>query len=112
MPTLQFEPKITTDLQIDWRRPASSQASDQFADQLADRLKRNADADRREPPARHPHAVSEPVSGRSTRVVVSHARTLRGEAKEIDDTGARLTNQKRHNGGSLEIGPELSSLSS
>ena len=95
MPTILFDPKITTDLPIDWRRPASSQASDQFADLLADRLKRNADADRREPPARRPHAVSEPVSGRSTHVVVSHARTLRGEAKEIEDTGARLTNQKQ-----------------
>jgi flagellar hook-length control protein FliK len=95
MPTVQFDPKITTDLPIDWRRPASNQASDQFADLLADRLKRNADADRREPPAKRPHAVSEAVSGRSTRVVVSHARTVPGEAEEIEDTGARRTNQKR-----------------
>jgi len=98
MNTVQFEPKITTDLQIDRRRPAaghgSGPGSDPFADLLADQLKRRFEADQTDSDARCRHPVSDPVSGRPPRVVLAQARTLRGEAKEVEDPdGRRLTDQ-------------------
>jgi hypothetical protein len=89
MNTVQFDPKIATDLQIDWRRHASAHNSDPFADLLSDRLKRHVDADRRDPDAKRSHAASDPISGRPPRLVVAHARTIRGEAKEVDHPADR-----------------------
>ena len=89
MNTVQFDPKIATDLQIDWRRHASAQNSDLFADLLSDRLKRHVDADRHESDARRSHTASDPISGRPPRLVIAHARTIRGEAKQVEDSADR-----------------------
>lgn len=83
MSTVQFDPKIATDLQIDWRRPSSGQASDPFADLLA---KHRLDEDDGDSDARRRHLASDPVSGRPPRVAIAHARTIRGEAKEVKDS--------------------------
>ena len=97
MNTVQFDPKITTDVQIDWRRHATSHGSDPFADLLADRLKHRVGSDPKDGDARRRHPVSDPVSGRPPRVVLAHARTLRGEAKEVEDADdQRLTDQTEH----------------
>jgi flagellar hook-length control protein FliK len=95
MQSIHLDPKITTDLQIDWRRPDSGQTADLFADLLADRMKQQANADRRTPAARRPHPPTESVSGKPPRPVIVHLRTVRGEAKEIDEPGARLGHEKR-----------------
>src|SRR5262245_16778786 len=95
MPTIQFDPKISTDLPVSWQRPASGQAADMFADLLADRLKQNVEADRRPAaPKRHQHA-SDAAPGRPSRMVVAHARAERGEAKEMEHAGASLTDQRQ-----------------
>jgi len=85
MSTVQFEPKITSDLQIDWRRQASGQSSDLFADLLSDRLKRRVDADQHDPDARRRTLASDPICGRPPRLVIARARTLRGEATEVEN---------------------------
>jgi len=89
MDSIQFEPKIVGDLQIDWRRRSSGQGSDMFADLLAQQLKRRSEADqqdiatRRREDAAPQSSTSEPVSNRPTRVVLAHARTIAGEAKKV-----------------------------
>jgi flagellar hook-length control protein FliK len=95
MDSVLFEPKIATDLRVDWRRQTPSQGSDMFGDLLADQLKRRAEADqqdldlrRRERPAPTRQA-SDPVSGRPARVVLANTKTIRGEAKEVDDGAER-----------------------
>ncbi|WP_119301916.1 flagellar hook-length control protein FliK [Dongia deserti] len=94
MQTIQFDPKITTDLPINWHRPGSGQASDMFADLLADRMKQNVQADRREPVVKRHQHPSDPVSGHPPRIVISHAHTMRGEAKEMKDACRDLTDQR------------------
>jgi flagellar hook-length control protein FliK len=94
MSTVQFEPKITTDLQIDWRRPAS-----QGADPFADLLKRHFEIDRPDRAPKRRDEAADPVSGRPPRVTIAHARTLRGEAKEIEDADRRLMDQTDHEEG-------------
>jgi hypothetical protein len=95
MPSIQFDPKIATDLPVGWQRPSNGQTADMFADLLADRMKQNVEADRREPaPKRHQH-TSDAAPGRPSRVVVTHPRTERGEAKAIEDTSARLKDQRQ-----------------
>jgi hypothetical protein len=95
MATVQFAPKIATDLQIDWRRQNPGAGADMFTDLLADQMKRRADeaqqeldAQRREP-SRAWNQASDPVSGRPARVIVSTPKTIRGEAKQVDDTADR-----------------------
>jgi flagellar hook-length control protein FliK len=98
MDPVQFEPKITTDLQIDWRRP-SREGSDPFADLLAERLKKRFESDRHDASERRRHPVADPVSGRPPRVVITHPRTLRGEAREIDNLDdRRLPDQRDRHG--------------
>ena len=94
MDSVLFEPKIATDLKVDWRQ-TPSQGSDMFGDLLADQLKRRAEADRqdldlrwRERPAPTRQAA-DPVSGRPARVVFANTKTIRGEAKEVDDGAER-----------------------
>lgn len=86
MSMIQFEPRITTELPIDWQRPSSGQSADLFADLLADRLKQHAEADRRDHSPRRHQPPADPLPGRAPRVVVPHARTLRGEARAVEDT--------------------------
>ena len=81
MSTVQFEPKVTADFQIDWRRPSS-----QGADPFADLLKRHAETDQRDRAPKKREEAADPVSGRPPRVVIAHERTLRGEAKRIEDS--------------------------
>ncbi|HEX6117969.1 MAG TPA: flagellar hook-length control protein FliK [Dongiaceae bacterium] len=58
-------------------------------------MKRRAEADqqdldtRRREASRLRRQESDPVSGRSPRVTVAHPKTLRGEAKEVDESGKR-----------------------
>ena len=104
MQSIRFDPKITTDLPIDWRRPDSGQTADLFADLLADRMKQQVDADRRTPAAKRPHPPSESTSGKPPRPAIVHPRTVRGEAKEIDEPGPRLGHQKH--GAAEETCPE------
>ena len=65
-----------------------------FADLLADRLKQNAEADRRQPAPKRRQSVPDPLAGLPSRLVVTHPRTVRGEAKEVEDTSARLADQR------------------
>lgn len=95
MSTVQFDPRITTDLQIDWRRRPSGHGSDLFADLLADRLKARFDDDRRDPDARRPHPASDALSGRPPRVAIAHERTLRGEARVLEDDDRCLTDHRK-----------------
>jgi hypothetical protein len=96
MPTIQLDPKISTDLPVSWQRPASGQAADMFADLLADRMKQNVEADRRPAaPKRHQHA-SDAAPGRPSRIVVAHTRAERGEAKEVEHAGTSLTDQRQN----------------
>jgi hypothetical protein len=88
MSTVQFDPKITPEFQIDWRRPSS-----QGADPFSDLLKRHFDTDQRPRAPKLREEAADPVSGRPPRVVVAHAKTLRGEAKRIEDADRRLTDQ-------------------
>jgi flagellar hook-length control protein FliK len=90
MSTVQFEPKITPDFQLDWRRP-SSQAADPFADLL----KRHVEVDQRARAPKKREDAADPVSGRPPRVVVAHERTLRGEAKRVDDADRCLPRSER-----------------
>ena len=80
MSTVQFEPKITPDFQLDWRRPSS-----QGADPFADLLKRHVEIDQRPRAPKKREDTADPVSGRPPRVVIAHERTLRGEAKRVED---------------------------
>lgn len=80
MSTVQFEPKITPDVQIDWRRPPS-----QGTDPFTDFLKQHFDVDQRAHAPKKREEAAEPVSGRPPRVVFAHAKTLRGEAKRVED---------------------------
>jgi hypothetical protein len=80
MSTVQFEPKITADFQIDWRRNAS-----RGADPFADLLKQHLEADRQAARMRRHADAADPLSGRPPRIVITHPKTLRGEAKEVDD---------------------------
>ena len=95
MDPVQFEPKIATDLQANWRRPNTGAGTDMFTDLLADHMKRRAEADQQDLDARRREASrsqregSDPVSGRPPRVAVAHPKTLRGEAKEVDDSADR-----------------------
>jgi len=95
MDPVQFEPKIATDLQANWRRPNTGSGTDVFTDLLADHMKRRAEADQQDLDARRREASrsqregSDPVSGRPPRVAVAHPKTLRGEAKEVDQSGER-----------------------
>lgn len=89
MDPVQFEPRITTDLQIDWRRHSAGQGADPFSDLLADQLKKRADSGQPDITARRRPQAADPVSGRPPRIVIAHARTLRGEAKEIDNPDDR-----------------------
>lgn len=94
MQSIQFDPKITTDPQIDRRRPASGPTSDPFADQL----KRRFDADQRELRLRR-REESEPLSGRKPGLVIAHAKTLRGEAKEAEHPDDRCLTDESPCGG-------------
>jgi flagellar hook-length control protein FliK len=78
MSTVQFEPKVTADFQIDWRRPSTQ-------DPFSDLLKRHFDIDQRARAPKQREEAADPVSGRPPRVVIAHERTLRGEAKRIED---------------------------
>src|SRR5262245_19390940 len=94
MSTVQFEPKITTDLQIDWRRHNAGAGADAFTDLLAEQMKRRADADRQALDTHRsqvqPHHDSpDPLSGRNARVTIAHPKTLRGEARHIDEHSER-----------------------
>jgi hypothetical protein len=66
-----------------------------FTDLLADQMKRRAEADqqdldtRRREASRLRRQESDPVSGRPPRVTVAHPKTLRGEAKEVHESGER-----------------------
>ena len=79
MSTVQFEPKVTADFQIDWRRPSTQ-------DPFADLLKRHFEIDQRAHAPKRREEAADPVSGRPPRVVIAHQRTLRGEAKRIEDS--------------------------
>ena len=48
-----------------------------------------ADSDQQDIASRRRHQAADPVSGRPPRIVIAHARTLRGEAKEIDNSDDR-----------------------
>jgi flagellar hook-length control protein FliK len=86
MQNIQFDPRITTDLQIDWRRPDSGQTADLFADLL----KRRFDTDQRDVSPRRREELADRLSGRPPRLVIAQAKTLRGEAKEVDTEDRRL----------------------
>ncbi|HET9353272.1 MAG TPA: flagellar hook-length control protein FliK [Sphingomicrobium sp.] len=88
MNTVQFDPKITPDFQLDWRRP-----SNKDADPFADLLKRHFDADQRPRAPKRREEAADPLSGRPPRVVIAHERTLRGEAKRVEDADWRLPDQ-------------------
>ena len=99
MQSIRFDPRITTDLQLDWRRPDSGQTADLFADLL----KRRFDAEprvtvqqemgRREIPHRRDDPAGR-VSGRRPDLVIAHAKTLRGEAKDVPGPDDRLLSDK------------------
>jgi flagellar hook-length control protein FliK len=91
MSPVQFEPKITPDFQLDWRRPSSQAAADPFADLL----KRHVEVDQRARAPKKREDAGDPLSGRPPRVVVAHERTLRGEAKRIEDTDRCLPRSER-----------------
>ncbi len=93
MSTVQFDPKITPEFQIDWRRPSS-----QGADPFADLLKRHFDTDQRPRAPKLREEAADPVSGRPPRVVVAHAKTLRGEAKRVEEADRRLPDQSSQTG--------------
>src|SRR5262245_6616310 len=100
MATVQFAPKIAPDVQIDWRRQNASVAADMFNDLLADQMKRRADEVQQELDAQRRNVAkslkqsSDPVSGRPPQVVVSHPKTIDGQATRVDDdSDHRLTNQ-------------------
>ena len=80
MSTVQFEPKITAEFQVDWRRRPS-----QGADPFTDFLKQHFDVDERPRAPKPREEAADPLSGRKPNVVVAHAKTLRGEAKRVDD---------------------------
>lgn len=88
MSTVQFDPKITPDFQLDWRRP-SSQGTDPFSDLL----KRHVDADQRPRAPEKREEPADPASGRPPRVVIAHAKTLRGEAKRVEEADRCLPGQ-------------------
>jgi flagellar hook-length control protein FliK len=90
MSTVQFEPKITSEFQIDWRRRPS-----QGADPFTDFLKQHFDGERPRAPKPRDEAA-DPLSGRKPHVVVAHAKTLRGEAKRVEDADRRLPDQSGH----------------
>jgi flagellar hook-length control protein FliK len=79
MSTVHFEPKVTADFQIDWRRPSTQ-------DPFSDLLKRHVEIDQRARAPKQREEAADPVSGRPPRVVIAHERTLRGEAKRIEDS--------------------------
>jgi flagellar hook-length control protein FliK len=78
MSTVQFEPKVTADFQIEWRRPSTQ-------DPFSDLLKRHFEIDQRAHAPKQREEAADPVSGRPPRVVIAHERTLRGEAKRVED---------------------------
>src|SRR4030095_14534320 len=88
-------PKISTDLQIDWRRKNSGADADMFTDLLADQMKRRAGEGFPEPKSRAKErsasggSSQEALSGRPARVAIAHPKTLRGEAKEVKETSDR-----------------------
>jgi hypothetical protein len=91
MSTVQFEPKVTADFQIDWRRPSTQ-------DPFADLLKRHFEIDQRAHAPKRREEAADPVSGRPPRVVIAHERTLRGEAKRIEDSDRCLPRPADHTG--------------
>lgn len=100
MSSVQFDPKITPDFQIDWRRRSS-----QGADPFTDFLQQHFDGERTRAPKKREEAA-DPLSGRKPHVVVAHARTLRGEAKRVDDTEHCLADQSgKPEAGAKEAAP-------
>jgi flagellar hook-length control protein FliK len=83
MSTVQFDPKVTADFQIDWRRPSTQ-------DPFSDLLKRHFDIDQRARAPKLREEAADPVSGRPPRVVIAHQRTLRGEAKRVEESDRSL----------------------
>ena len=88
MSTVQFDPKITPDFQLDWRRP-----SHKDADPFADLLKRHFDGDQRARAPKKREEAADPVSGRPPRLVIAHGKTLCGEAKRVEDADRGLPGQ-------------------
>lgn len=89
MSTVQFDPKVTAEFQIGWRRRPS-----QGADPFTDFLKQHFDVDQRpRAPKPREEAAADPLSGRKPHVVVVHAKTLRGEAKRVEDADRCLTDR-------------------
>lgn len=95
MQSIRFDPRITTDLQLDWRRPDSGQTADLFADLLKRRFDAEPRATVQQEIGRReiPHRRDDPagrVSGRRPDLVIAHAKTLRGEAKEVPGPDDRV----------------------
>lgn len=88
MSTVLFDPKIMPEFQIDWRRP-SSRGDEPFAELL----KRDAEIDQRPRGPKLREDAADPVSGRPPRVVIAHAKTLRGEAKRVEEADRRLADR-------------------
>jgi hypothetical protein len=86
MSTIQFEPRIAAELQIDWRRPSAQ-------DPFAELFKQHVESDQRPPTPRLRDEAADLISGRPPRVVLSHERTIRGEAQRVDDCEDRLCDQ-------------------
>lgn len=85
---IQFDPKITGDAPVSWRRQSPAQGSDMFADLLAEQMKRRSQANQDELDARHKSSgpwdgASDPISKRPTQIVVAHPKTIAGEAKHV-----------------------------
>ncbi len=104
METIRFEPAIGPDLQIDRRRRNADHppTQDMFADVLSDQLKRRADPEPHELGPKRPERPADrrqapdPLSGRPARIVLAHAPTLRGEAKQISEPAdLRLSDPSR-----------------
>ena len=103
MSTVQFEPKVTADFRIDWRRPSTQ-------DPFADLLKRHFEIDQRARAPKQLEEAADPLSGRPPRVVIAHERTLRGEAKRIEESDRclpRPTDQTGAERGATEEQPAL-----
>ena len=85
---IQFDPKITGDAPVSWRRQSPAQGSDMFADLLAEQMKRRSQANQDELAQQHKSSnpwdgASDPVSKRPTQIVLSHPKTISGEAKHV-----------------------------
>jgi len=96
MSTVQFEPKVAVDFQIDWRRPS-------MQDPFADLLKRHFEIDQRVHAPKKREEAADPLSGRPARVVIAHERTLRGEAKRVEDSDRCLPRPADHDGQRADV---------